>query len=240
MFIFGSPRRPQKTLWSPKKPAPTEVSNTVASSTVAASTESFSIQSLGIESPSIISTEAPSAVALSAVANQRSFPFLRLPPELRNQIYALVFQEVSVRRVRRAKSTASSSIYICNAPGQCLLYACRQLNRESRSFRNSCTTITLFGLRCSVVPVGALQRMLGQRYCQGLRIMTISETIAKEWYLRPNRSGWGYPTILRIIFPALERIVVPSMLTWDRRLLLEYRFQFRLQFGHPDLEVVCE
>lgn len=41
--------------------------------------------------------------------------------------------------------------------------------------------------------------------------MIISETIAKEWYWQPNQSGWGYSTILRSIFPVLERIVTNGL-----------------------------
>jgi hypothetical protein len=178
--------------------------------------------------------------ALSTVANQRSFPFLRLPLELCIQIYELVFPEVSVRRLHRAKLTLSSPIYRCNAPGDSLLYTCRPLSRESRASRAACTTLILLNHSYGALPVKMLQQRMGQGFCQALKVLRVSFDFALDLRYQTLTTGWGQKDLLHGTFPSLQRIVMfgtPSYYPLDERSWLR---EFRHRFDRPDLGLTFE
>lgn len=176
----------------------------------------------------------------STSANQRLSPFLRLPPELRNQIYELVFQEVSVRRVCRARSSKSRPTYVCLAPGDSLLRACRQLNRESRPFKQACTTLAFINQSYRFIPVDALRQLVGPSFCQALRVLRIYNELARKLRYGSASAGWKSQSTPRDTFPSLERIIVSGMLNSVRRWKLKCRYKLRLVFDKRDLEVIYE
>jgi hypothetical protein len=135
----------------------------------------------------------------SSQDNQRRSPFLRLPPELRNQIYELAIGAHVI--------CVYPSWYLKNKQESLptLLHVCRQTRAETaiRFFSNASFEIE------SLEKLAAFKKTLDSEHCKAIRTLTL-HIYAVEPLLSALLRRKETRTDLRA-FPSLEEVVVVSM-----------------------------
>jgi hypothetical protein len=115
-------------------------------------------------------------------SNQINSPLLRLPAELRNKVYAYVFESASLHppcpfhhHNERIKELS-------------ILLACRQLYHETTRFKDTFTNLTVY---CTHDPE-LLLKIIKPEQCAALRSISVSERMVFHIYLTSKSKGEVY------------------------------------------------
>ena len=157
----------------------------------------------------------------SAERNQKRSPFLRLPAELRNQIYGYAYQTATIEANRAFKAREYRYVkgddgvtrelpqlrVFRKVPG--LSLACRQIHQEAAPFSNIYTSLKIEG----TAGIATLLSLLSRRrsYLHAVREIQPSEDLMidiLDWYTKYlySRSIIWLKSYVEV-FPALEVIV---------------------------------
>ncbi|KAG9204505.1 hypothetical protein G6514_000964 [Epicoccum nigrum] len=145
--------------------------------------------------------------------NQINSPLLRLPPELRNRIYAYAFSSATLKRDSMIIATAAypdgyrtSTRFYTVRDGVVLRRVCRQMRFEIRPFQRNSSS-TRFYIACN------RKWFLGSE-CSKIKDMEMSYQVAEalhEMLRHETNCGW-YPDLREIIgrgtFSNLRRLAV--------------------------------
>ena len=175
----------------------------------------------------------------STQQNQVNSPLLRLPAELRNKIYRLVFDAATLKK---DISPTSSGRYKVALDSSRLSRVCRQIRFEAAPFQQDYMYHQL-SLRMESKHIPDLVDWVGQTQCaQIVRIEmflslagAIHRMVRRESIQGPYAGPWAASGDR--IFPSLACVVVTYPIYLEEEEAIQVGTSLQTLFGNPNLEV---
>ena len=173
----------------------------------------------------------------STQRNHRRSPLLRLPAELRNMVYTYAFMSATLNTIV-ALSRTDSPVYSITFDGVSLHSACRHLRDETYSYHHRITALLLPD---DLVRLQDLVRLVGERRCRELGVLTMSVTfvdaLLRTKYARWPTQRWHLLDLVQLALPQVARIVIAGGADWTDAWKNEREMALWDVFGRADLVV---